>query len=239
MRRTFSVATWILSLTLVLSSFFAQAQNCADAQKKFDAIVESVYSSGTPWTQVQTVFGSPTRVEETLFNTTILHYSYPGCSIKFTTRDGRVTSKSYALGSAAIFPEVAQNAAALPKTTPTELAAAIVSLQATANQLRDQLNQLDRAIQQLKATSTATQIQPVVGLPSAAVVVPAVPAVAATPAATSVSKPLCAENGSCYGDISDATGNPKTVSVQGYYRKDGTYVRGYYRSAPSSSSRKK
>jgi hypothetical protein len=54
----------------------------------------------------------------------------------------------------------------------------------------------------------------------------------------------CAENGSCYGDISEATGRPKTVFVQGYYRKtktvfvqgyyrkNGTYVRGYVRSAP-------
>ena len=41
---------------------------------------------------------------------------------------------------------------------------------------------------------------------------------------------LCAENGSCYGDISNLTGKPKTVSVGGYYRSDGTYVRGHYRS---------
>lgn len=40
----------------------------------------------------------------------------------------------------------------------------------------------------------------------------------------------CAENGSCYGDISAATGAPKTVAVSGYYRRDGTYVRGHYRS---------
>jgi len=40
----------------------------------------------------------------------------------------------------------------------------------------------------------------------------------------------CAENGSCYGDISNITNLPKTVPVLGYYRKDGTYVRGYYRS---------
>ena len=42
--------------------------------------------------------------------------------------------------------------------------------------------------------------------------------------------PSCAENGSCYGDVSTNTGKPKTVSVKGYYRKDGTYVRGHYRS---------
>ncbi len=40
----------------------------------------------------------------------------------------------------------------------------------------------------------------------------------------------CAENGSCYGDISNVTGLPKTTAVKGYYRKDGTYVRGHYRS---------
>jgi len=42
----------------------------------------------------------------------------------------------------------------------------------------------------------------------------------------------CAENGSCYGDISASTGRPKTVTVRGYYRADGTYVRGHYRSRP-------
>ena len=42
----------------------------------------------------------------------------------------------------------------------------------------------------------------------------------------------CAENGSCYGDTSANTGRPKTVAVKGYYRKDGTYVRGHYRSRP-------
>jgi hypothetical protein len=50
----------------------------------------------------------------------------------------------------------------------------------------------------------------------------------AAPATATV--PRCAENGSCPGDISTATGRPKTVYVQGYTRKDGTYVRGHYRS---------
>lgn len=40
----------------------------------------------------------------------------------------------------------------------------------------------------------------------------------------------CAEDGSCFGDFSEATGRPRTVRVQGYYRRDGTYVRGHYRS---------
>lgn len=41
---------------------------------------------------------------------------------------------------------------------------------------------------------------------------------------------LCAENGSCYGDISELTNKPKTIAVRGYHRKDGTYVRGHFRS---------
>lgn len=58
--------------------------------------------------------------------------------------------------------------------------------------------------------------------------------VANRPAATTVQpwRPSCAENGSCYGDRNYATGRPKTVHVSGYYRRDGTYVRGHYRSAP-------
>lgn len=46
------------------------------------------------------------------------------------------------------------------------------------------------------------------------------------------SGPGVAENGSYYGQISNATGRPKTVSVRGYTRTDGTYVRGHYRSSP-------
>ena len=40
----------------------------------------------------------------------------------------------------------------------------------------------------------------------------------------------CAENGSCYGDTSVINGLPKTTRVDGYFRKDGTYVRGHYKS---------
>jgi hypothetical protein len=50
------------------------------------------------------------------------------------------------------------------------------------------------------------------------------------PVLVPVTAPFCAENGSCYGDISTNTGLPKTVAVHGYTRSNGTYVRGYYRS---------
>jgi hypothetical protein len=42
--------------------------------------------------------------------------------------------------------------------------------------------------------------------------------------------PACSETGSCYGDISDITGLPRTNYVNGYYRSDGTHVGSYYRS---------
>jgi len=48
--------------------------------------------------------------------------------------------------------------------------------------------------------------------------------------------PHVAENGSYFGEISAATGRPKTVFVDGYYRKDGTYVRSHYRALPRGSS---
>jgi len=63
--------------------------------------------------------------------------------------------------------------------------------------------------------------------------------VADIPTHSSVASGACAENGSCAGDISEETGRPKTVPVDGYYRKDGTYVRGHYRSTPSKSRSKK
>lgn len=50
------------------------------------------------------------------------------------------------------------------------------------------------------------------------------------PAPASTPRFGCSESGSCYGDISPATGRPKTVHVPGYFRKDGTYVRGHYKS---------
>lgn len=46
------------------------------------------------------------------------------------------------------------------------------------------------------------------------------------------SKPLVAENGDVRGADNDGDGRAEPVHVRGYYRKDGTYVRGHYRAAP-------
>ena len=43
-----------------------------------------------------------------------------------------------------------------------------------------------------------------------------------------------AENGSYYGQPNQ-NGVPKTVLVQGYTKSNGTYVQGYYRSAPGTN----
>ena len=45
-------------------------------------------------------------------------------------------------------------------------------------------------------------------------------------------RPRVGENGSYYGEISERTGRPKTVYVQSYTRRDGTYVRSHFRSSP-------
>ena len=62
------------------------------------------------------------------------------------------------------------------------------------------------------------------------VVIPPTPRSGTNPSWTG--NPRVAENGSYYGQVSALTGRPKTVHVRGYYRRDGTYVRGHYRSRP-------
>jgi hypothetical protein len=82
-----------------------------------------------------------------------------------------------------------------------------------------------------QAQLTTVEQQSVASSPTTLAHSGAAPATASTEA-SGATAPACAENGSCYGDISERTGRPKTVHVEGYYRKDGTYVRGHYRSAP-------
>ncbi|MFA9479364.1 thermonuclease family protein [Phycisphaerales bacterium AB-hyl4] len=56
----------------------------------------------------------------------------------------------------------------------------------------------------------------------------------ASPEYRQASPSRVAENGSYYGQPNQ-NGVPKTVRVRGYYRADGTYVRGHYRSPPNSN----
>lgn len=48
----------------------------------------------------------------------------------------------------------------------------------------------------------------------------------------STPKPPVAENGDRRGADNDRDGRAEPVHVKGYYRKDGTYVRGHYRAKP-------
>lgn len=41
---------------------------------------------------------------------------------------------------------------------------------------------------------------------------------------------LGGRNDSYYGEISERTHRPKTENIDGYYRQDGSYVKGHYRS---------
>jgi hypothetical protein len=44
--------------------------------------------------------------------------------------------------------------------------------------------------------------------------------------------PPVAENGDIRGADNDGNGRPEPIYVRGYYKKDGTYVRGHYRARP-------
>ncbi len=52
-----------------------------------------------------------------------------------------------------------------------------------------------------------------------------------------VFQPGAGDSSSRFGDISEATGRPKTVYVSGYTRGDGTYVRSHWRSPPGYPTR--
>ena len=82
---------------------------------------------------------------------------------------------------------------------------------------------------------TAPAYVPTIAVPAQSAYVAPSPVTAYEP--TVIAAPgygAVAENGSYYGQP-NANGVPKTVAVGGYYRKDGTYVRGHYRSAPGSN----
>lgn len=76
-------------------------------------------------------------------------------------------------------------------------------------------------------------------------VLPPAPVVVSTPSSSTLLSTLLqaviapavapvAENGSYYGEP-NRNGVPKTVPVHGYTRSNGTYVQGYYRSAPGTN----
>lgn len=61
---------------------------------------------------------------------------------------------------------------------------------------------------------------------------PAQPSYAPPSYAPSTSAPPACSGYSCYGQPSSTTGRARTERVDGYTRRDGTYVAPYYRSRP-------
>lgn len=85
--------------------------------------------------------------------------------------------------------------------------------------LEDAANAADAAANEVAATAPATTYQSTNATPTYSYV----------PPAAGASSTKCESLG-CYGQISAVTGLPRTTYVHGYTRKDGTYVRPYYRS---------
>jgi hypothetical protein len=248
-RRIAGAVTLLFALVAFAST--AQAQiSCAEAQNRFSAIDDAktygeASSISKSWADVQKAFGVPDRADENkpIAGSTTLTYSLNGCDLQFIVGpSGKVTTKTFtlraaALGTPARTAVLPTPAVGVSPASLTELSAAVGSMERTLAQLQEQVVALQRTLATIKAqlprSAASSELTPVTSvqmtLPASAL--DAVPANASplVPSAQAA-KPLCSESGSCYGDISADTGKAKTVYVPGYTRKDGTYVRGYYRS---------
>jgi hypothetical protein len=242
MRRSFSACALILIGLVVLPRGNA-AIPCSEVQRKFDRIVESNYNSGSSWVFVHQTFGDPSTVDAA---GTTLYYTFPGCPVQITLDSaGNVRNKQIKVSATAMASPLPPSPTSRVQDA-TEIANAIRSLQFTLVELQTQISTLARLTNTLVAANpppnqavdaSDREPSPAIHLTPASTILPSAvqPLPPNSPTAAAPSTPPasgCAENGSCYGDISPATGRPKTVFVDGYIRKDGTYVRGHVRSAP-------
>lgn len=264
------MSVFLVVLTLGLSQGLFAQTNCAEVQTRFNQVSDNVYlSSGNNWTDVQKLFGNPTDTRQTSDRISGFVYVFAGCSAEFSINsEGKIYSKSFKLGtfptSGVVASTQAPKTSAAP-TNPSEIALAIKGLDATLQQLKIQIGNLERALQSITKTAevpsgfsleavaapsatgtTPYLLSPIPGgsIGSASLPTPLTPTermermvaeaarLRAAAAGTSAVQPIVAENGSYKGEISKETGRPKEVLVKGYYRKDGTYVQGHYRSAP-------
>ncbi len=81
-------------------------------------------------------------------------------------------------------------------------------------------------------TSTSPNLNTSYGLNQSSSLNNASPSIGIISTNPTLNNPIVTENNSYYGEISEATKRPKTVYVNGYYHKDGTYVKSHYRSPP-------
>ena len=111
-----------------------------------------------------------------------------------------------------------------PATEPDELLPKATSNSSVASSTSDQAALAAAGTAVAATASPWTRYQP-----SSSTTTYAPPSGYAYQALPSSAGPKC-EGVGCYGAISTTTGLPRTNYVSGYTRKDGTYVRPYYRS---------
>jgi hypothetical protein len=163
----------ILALSLVTAAF-GQSE-CADLQKKFDAVRATPFN-GDSWTAVQESLGTPSQSRQSNGRIASVVYSLAGCSAEFfISTEGKLYDKSFKLTSfpgaeSATNPSPATDSAAAPSVSP-EIAEAIKNLDSTLQQLKAQIAGLESMMHDLRKAAGIS--------PPAAAVVPA-PVVGAT-----------------------------------------------------------
>jgi hypothetical protein len=138
-------------------SVFAQT-GCVDVQKAFDQITTADRfgaAHAANWATVQQLFGTPTETNEVSGRVSTFIYAYRGCSLEFEiSTEGKIQTKSVRLLASPSTPSAPVTSVQVLRT-PTaivnnnnqvEVAQAIKSLDATLQQLKIQLSDLERVV---------------------------------------------------------------------------------------------
>jgi len=154
-----------LLLSLGLSqTVFAQA-GCGEIQKAFDQI-NTVYrfgaASASNWAAVQQIFGTPTETKEVSGRVSTFIYAFRGCGIEFEIgTEGKIETKKFRLVAAqstpiapvtSVQPLRAPAAATVNNTNQNDVSQAIKSLDATLQQLKTQISDLERVLRAMPTT---------------------------------------------------------------------------------------
>lgn len=233
----------LLVATLALSS--AASVTCPDVQERLDRVEAYPHPiPGSSWADATKLFGQPHTISQSE-PYTVLAYNFGTCGVVLHVReDGQVARKKFTFGPS--FPVQPRATLASSANGNTALIVEqLARLEALVARLETRLATLEKTGSVTHGTrASLPRAGSSVPFPSATpepsfLAPPQVFGLSAVPPvakrSTEIAAPTgCTESGSCFGDISGVTGNPKTVYVDGYYRKNGTYVRPHYRSAPRS-----
>src|SRR5215831_10815425 len=162
-----------LLLSLGLSqTVFAQA-GCGEIQKAFDQI-NTVYrfgaASASNWAAVQQIFGTPTETKEVSGRVSTFIYAFRGCSIEFEIgTEGKIETKKFRLEATqstpiapvtSVQPLRAPAAATVNNTNQNDVSQAIKSLDATLQQLKTQISDLEQVLRATPATQPQAVVVP-------------------------------------------------------------------------------